>query len=104
MGCFQNASEVIRAGLRLIENQEAGLMEVRAGLLEGIAQADRGETIDGEEAIRSTLRPAKAKREKRQGLSKYLFSRRASKSLDAIMEWTLERFGAAKAVEYLRRP
>ena len=67
MGRFQNASEVIRAGLRLIEDQEAGLMEVRAGLLEGIAQADRGETIDGEEAIRGALRRAKDKRKRARG-------------------------------------
>ena len=67
LGRFQNASEIIRAGLRLIEDQEAGLMEVRAGLLEGIAQADRGETVDGEEAIRGALGRAKANRAKRTG-------------------------------------
>ena len=38
-GRYQNASEVIRAGLRLLEDHEVALQEVRTGLLEGLAQA-----------------------------------------------------------------
>ena len=33
-------------------------------------------------------------------MSQYRFSLRASKSLDAIMEWTVDRFGESKAEDY----
>lgn len=36
---YQHASEMMRAGLRLLEQEEARLSEIRAGLLEGLAQA-----------------------------------------------------------------
>lgn len=47
----QNASEVIREDLRLLENQEAGLFEA-------LVQAGRGEMVDGEEAIRGAFERA----------------------------------------------
>lgn len=50
-GRFQNASEVIRAGLRLVEAREADFEEVRARLKKGLAQIARGEARDGPEAI-----------------------------------------------------
>jgi antitoxin ParD1/3/4 len=40
-GRYQNASEALRAGLRLLEQEEARLMHIREGLCEGLAQADR---------------------------------------------------------------
>ncbi len=57
-GRYQNASEVIRAGLRLLEDHEAALQDVRAGLLEGLAQAAEGRTVDGEKAIETAYRQA----------------------------------------------
>jgi len=59
-GLYQTASEVIRAGLRrLKEDQEARLPmlpatreELEARLREGIERLDRGEGVDGEEAFR----------------------------------------------------
>jgi antitoxin ParD1/3/4 len=62
-GRYQSASEVLRDGLRLLaerlERQEVELADVRRGVLEGLAQAGRGELIDGEEAINEAFRRAR---------------------------------------------
>ncbi|UZD67248.1 type II toxin-antitoxin system ParD family antitoxin [Marinobacter sp. AN1] len=48
-GRFQNASEVLREGLRLVEQQELRhqrkLHELREALDEGLADADSGRTV-----------------------------------------------------------
>lgn len=44
-GRFNNASEVVRAGLRLLEDREAELAELRALIAEGDAQLERGEGV-----------------------------------------------------------
>ena len=55
-GQYQNASEVLRDALRRMERDEEEWERVRGGVLEGLAQADRGETVDGEEAGRRSIR------------------------------------------------
>jgi antitoxin ParD1/3/4 len=51
-GRYQTASEVIREGLRLLEereqSREAALEELRAKIRRGREQADRGELLDGD--------------------------------------------------------
>ena len=57
-GRYSSASEVIRAGLRLLEQEDA----MRAQVHEGIEQAERGELVDGEEAVARVKKRAASKR------------------------------------------
>jgi antitoxin ParD1/3/4 len=47
-GRYQSDSEVVRQGLRLLEEYEAGLEELRRHMAVGVEQLDRREGIDGE--------------------------------------------------------
>lgn len=53
-GRFQNASEALRAGLRLLEREETELRELRDRLMRGVGQARVGEFAagSGADAIR----------------------------------------------------
>lgn len=55
-GMYNSASEVIRAGLRLLQEQDelkqVRLHELKLEVRKGLAQIDRGEVVDGDEVFR----------------------------------------------------
>ena len=70
-GLYNNQSEVVREALRLLAEQdrlrETHASKLRKALAEGLAQADRGELLDGPEAVaevRRTLRKRRSSEKK----------------------------------------
>lgn len=62
-GRYQNASEALRAGLRLLEREEAGLDALRERLEEGLREVHSGARAEGtgEEVIRRAFANARLK-------------------------------------------
>jgi len=55
-GRFESTSEAVRAGLRLLEQQEAQLDLLRKKLTIGENQLDNGEGLDGESFMNELLK------------------------------------------------
>jgi len=70
-GRYQSASEVIREGLRLLEDQDrlraAQLEEVRRKIQVGLDQLDRGEGISGDQVLAELKEKSAATRGAREG-------------------------------------
>ena len=60
-GRYQNASEALRAGLRLLEADEAAHAALRHRLVKGLAEADQGHLAEGSgaDAIRRAFARAR---------------------------------------------
>lgn len=54
-GRFESVSEAVRAGLRLLEEDESKLEAIQAKLAIGETQLDRGEFVNGEKFIDELL-------------------------------------------------
>jgi len=68
-GDYQTASEVLRDGLRLLEERDllkrvsvSSMAQLEQKLMEGVASLDRGEGVEGEEAFKQLHKRTKERK------------------------------------------
>ena len=66
-GMYKNAAEVVRAGLRLLAEEDEWKAEVRKKISAGMAQLRAGEIVDGEKAIDEVVHGLRRRRGKAKG-------------------------------------
>ena len=54
-GLYRSSSEVVEDALRLLEQRDSDLKELRARMDEGLADLDRGDVADGEEFMQRVI-------------------------------------------------
>jgi antitoxin ParD1/3/4 len=54
-GLYKSASEVVEEALRLLEQNDIHLKELRARMDQGLAESDRGDVVDGEEFMQGLI-------------------------------------------------
>ena len=68
-GMYYSASEVIREGLRMLQEREMlkqiQIEELRREIQKGIEQADRGELVNGEEVFENIRAKSRTRRRKK---------------------------------------
>jgi len=70
-GLYNNRSEVVREALRLLAEQDrlrvAHAAHLRKALAEGLAQADRGELLDGAEVVAGVRKALRRRKSAKRG-------------------------------------
>ena len=63
-GRFQSDSEVVRQGLRLQQEHELGISQLKSKISKGIRQADRGNLIDGQDILDQLAKRSRSRKRK----------------------------------------
>ncbi|MGA2439772.1 MAG: type II toxin-antitoxin system ParD family antitoxin [Tepidisphaeraceae bacterium] len=69
-GRYTSPEDVVQAGLRLLQEHQANLAQVRAKIAVGLDQARRGELVDGEVVFDEVFGPAESSNTRSQGRSR----------------------------------